>query len=133
MEPSNMKRGLKRISIFASLAWGAYWFYIKISSGTLFGIRYYKEEYIYLGLLVLAGIWITQFFGYWIFSGFVKNEREIASENEEIKEDIKKTGTSFLKGVHDVIHGILSAIVYLFFLGVIIAILIAILRAVFGR
>ena len=90
IKPSNIKQGLKRISIFASLAWGGYWYFIKISNGTLFGIRYFKDEYIYLGLFGLFFIWMGQFFIYWVVNGFIKDGKELELENENYKKVISK-------------------------------------------
>jgi hypothetical protein len=90
IKSSNINQGLKRISVFASLAWGGYWFYLKISKGTLLGIRYYKDEYIYLGLFGLFCIWIGQFIIYWVVVGFTKDGKELELENENYKKIVSK-------------------------------------------
>ena len=107
---SNLKRGLKRISIFASIIWAGCWYYNQeVTLKNWFGIYYGSDEYIYLGLFGLICIWVTQLFAYWIIGGFIKNEDEIVLEKEEIKE--AKSG--FLKIAHDLVHGVLTIALWL--------------------
>jgi len=84
MEKLNVKLGLKRIAIFASVAWAGYWFFNAIlTKSDLFGIDPYDDDYAILGLLGLVCIWVTQFFAYWIFCGFT-NEPDELKKNRKI-------------------------------------------------
>ena len=66
---SNLKRGLKRISIFASIIWAGCWYYNQeVTLKNWFGIYYGSDEYIYLGLFGLICIWVTQLFAYCLAS-----------------------------------------------------------------
>jgi hypothetical protein len=95
-----IKQGLKRFSIFASIIWIGCWYYnLEVAHSKWFGIRYYSDEYTYLGLFGLFCIWISQFLLYWVVSGFIKNKKELALENEKFKNMVREKSTNVLERI----------------------------------
>ena len=98
IKSSYIKQGLKRLSIFASIIWMGCWYYNKeVSHSKWFGISYYSDEYAYLGLFGLFCIWISQFLFYWVVSGFIKDKKELALENENFKNIVREKSTNVRK------------------------------------
>jgi hypothetical protein len=83
---SYIKQGLKRLSIFASIIWIGCWYYnLEVTHSRWFEIYYWSDEYTYLGLFGLFCIWASQFLVYWVISGFIKDKKELALENDNYK------------------------------------------------
>ncbi len=100
VKSSNIKQGLKRTSFFVSIIWMGCWYYNKeVTHSKWFGIPYYRDDYIYLGLFGLFCIWISQFLIYWVISGFIKDKKELALEND----NYKKIVSNQFKNVEEII------------------------------